>query len=106
MDRRSHGFERQSPGHPPHTNQGIPGRDGLQLGSAAPGGVHVGVGMNQVDSNVNCESVIDISALWGYLQPCTEALPRINLFKEILRYSVGRDGGNNYITLNGGKVSK
>lgn len=43
--------------------------------------------------------------LWGFLQPCSTLLKRIDFFKVQPTVSIGRNGEQNEIILPGGKVS-
>lgn len=45
------------------------------------------------------------SHLWGFLQPCSTLLKRIDFFKIQPTVSIGRNGEQNEIILPGGKVS-
>lgn len=45
------------------------------------------------------------SHLWGFLQPCSTLLKRIDFFKIQPTVSIGRHGEQNEIVLPGGKVS-
>lgn len=44
--------------------------------------------------------------LWGYLQPCSHALNRIDFWKIHPRYTIGRNGELNQVILPGFKVSE
>jgi len=44
--------------------------------------------------------------LWGYLQPCSSALTRIDFWKIHPRYTVGRAAELNQVVLPGAKVSE
>ena len=46
------------------------------------------------------------SHLWGFLQPCSTLLKRIDFFKVQPTVSIGRNGEQNEIILPGGKVSE
>lgn len=103
MQLRSHGPEHEPTLTPPPEVQLQPQTDQLQPVPDAPGGADLGTDVNEGETG---GPVGENAGLWGYLQPCSDALPRIDLFKEILRYSVGRDAESNYISLDGPKVSK
>jgi len=44
--------------------------------------------------------------LWGYLQPCSAALTRIDFWKIHPRYTMGRNKESNQVVLPGPKISK
>lgn len=44
--------------------------------------------------------------LWGFLQPCSPALTRIDFWKIHPRYTIGRNTQTNQVVLPGFKVSK
>ena len=44
--------------------------------------------------------------LWGYLQPCSPALTRIDFWKIHPRYTIGRNTEINQVVLPGPKISK
>jgi len=46
------------------------------------------------------------SHLWGYLQPCSGALARIDFWKIKPKYTIGRNTEQNHIVLPGLKISQ
>ena len=44
--------------------------------------------------------------LWGYLQPCSSALTRIDFWKIHPRYTIGRNIQENQVVLPGYKISE
>jgi serine/threonine/tyrosine protein kinase RAD53 len=44
--------------------------------------------------------------LWGYLQPCSAALTRIDFWRIHPKYAIGRNTETNQVVLPGFKVSK
>jgi serine/threonine/tyrosine protein kinase RAD53 len=46
------------------------------------------------------------SHLWGYLQPCSPALTRIDFWKIHPRYTIGRNTQTNQVVLPGFKISE
>ena len=44
--------------------------------------------------------------LWGYLQPCSSTLTRIDFWKIHPRYTIGRNIESNQVVLPGFKISK
>jgi serine/threonine/tyrosine protein kinase RAD53 len=46
------------------------------------------------------------SHLWGYLQPCSASLTRIDFWKIHPRYTIGRNTEQNQVVLPGFKVSE
>lgn len=51
------------------------------------------------------DPVVD-SHLWGYLQPCSAALTRIDFWRMHPSYNIGRNTENNQVVLPGFKVSE
>jgi len=53
------------------------------------------------------QPIVTVDAhLWGYLQPCTSALTRIDFWKIHPRYTLGRNTEMNQVVLPGFKVSE